>query len=52
VKVEKITAAPPTTDYTTAKTQAKNNFTYRADMEVIEALKKLAEIQDNRAKFF
>lgn len=52
VKVEKITPAPPTTDYSTAKTQAKNNFTYRADMEVVEALKKLAEIQDNRAKFF
>ena len=52
VKVEKITPAPPTTDYSAAKNQAKNNFTYRADMEVVEALKKLAEIQDNRAKFF
>jgi len=52
VKVEKITEAPATTDYTAAKTQAKNNLSYRADKEVIDAIKKKAKIKDNRAKFF
>lgn len=52
VKVDKITEPPATTDYTAAKTQAKNNYSYRADVEVIEAIKKKAEIKDNRAKFF
>ncbi|MBI4945091.1 MAG: peptidylprolyl isomerase [Bacteroidetes bacterium] len=52
IKVEKITAAPATTDYTAAKTQAKSNYSYRADMEVIDAIKKKAKIKDNRAKFF
>ena len=52
VKVEKITEAPATTDYTAAKNQAKNNFSYRADIEVIDAIKKKAKIKDNRAKFF
>jgi peptidyl-prolyl cis-trans isomerase D len=52
VQVEKITEAPATTDYTAAKTQAKNNLSYRADMEVMETIKKKAKIKDNRAKFF
>lgn len=52
VKIEKITEAPATTDYSQAKMQAKNNYSYRADSEAIEAIKKKAEIKDNRAKFF
>ena len=52
VKIEKITEAPATADYSSAKTQAKNNYAYRADVEAIEAIKKKAEIKDNRAKFF
>lgn len=52
VKIEKITEPPATTDYSSAKTQAKNNYSYRADMEAIEAIKKKADIKDNRAKFF
>jgi len=52
VKIEKITEAPATTDYSNAKTQAKNNYVYRVDIEAIEAIKKKAEIKDNRAKFF
>ncbi len=52
VKVEKITEAPATTDYTAAKTQAKNNYSYRVDVEAVEAIKKQAKIKDNRAKFY
>jgi len=52
VKVEKITEAPATTDYSNAKMQAKNNFAYRAEGEAIEAIKKKAAIKDNRSKFF
>ncbi|TAL58149.1 MAG: hypothetical protein EPN85_12235 [Bacteroidetes bacterium] len=52
LRVDKIIEAPATTDYANAKTQAKNNFTYRVDGEVTEAIKKKAEIKDNRAKFF
>lgn len=52
VKVNKITEAPATTDYSTAKNQAKSNLTYRVDAEATEAIKKKAEIKDNRAKFF
>ena len=52
LKVDKVIESPATTDYTGAKTQAKNNITYRADVEVIEAIKKSAEIKDNRAKYF
>lgn len=52
LRVDKITEAPATTDYSQAKTQAKNNYLYRAELEAIEALRKKAEIKDNRAKFF
>jgi peptidyl-prolyl cis-trans isomerase D len=52
VKIDKITEAPPTTDYTASKVQTKNNYTYRADVEAIEAIKKKAEIKDSRAKFY
>ncbi|MBI4931947.1 MAG: peptidylprolyl isomerase [Bacteroidetes bacterium] len=52
VKIDKITEAPATTDYSSAKTQAANNFSYRADIEAVEAIKKKAEIKDDRAKFF
>jgi peptidyl-prolyl cis-trans isomerase D len=52
VKIDKITEAPATTDYSAAKNQAKNNFSYRVDNEAIEAIKKKAQIKDNRSKFF
>lgn len=52
LKIEKITEPAPTTDYSMAKKQAENNYAYRADMEPIEAMKKKAEIKDNRARFF
>ena len=52
IQIDKITEAPAVTDYTTIKTQSKGNFSYRADIEVIEAIKKKAEIKDNRTKFF
>ncbi|MBI3502209.1 MAG: peptidylprolyl isomerase [Bacteroidetes bacterium] len=52
LRIAKITQAPATTDYSTAKKQAMSNYSYRADMEPIEAIKKKAEIKDNRAKFF
>ena len=52
VKIDKITEPPPTSDYSMARKQAENNFTYRAEMEPLEAIKKKAEIKDNRAKFF
>jgi len=52
VKIENIKEAPPTTDFSQAKSQSKNNFSYRADIEAIDAIKKKAEIKDNRAKFF
>ena len=50
--IEKITEPPPTADFSMTKKQAQNNYSYRADMEPIEAMKKKAEIKDNRAKFF
>lgn len=50
--IEKVTKPPATTDYSSAKTQAQNNFSYRTDMEVIEAIRKNAEIKDYRAKFY
>lgn len=52
IKIDKVVEAPATADYTAAKTQAKNNIIYRADVEAIEAIKKSAEIKDNRAKYF
>lgn len=52
LRVDKITEAPATTDYSQAKTQAQNNYLYRAELEAIEALRKKAQIKDNRAKFF
>ncbi len=52
VKIDKVIEAPPTTDYKTSKLQSKNNYAYRVDIEAIEAIKKKAKIQDNRAKFF
>ena len=52
VQIEKITEAPATTDYSNAKKQATSNFSYRADNEAIEAIKKKAAIKDNRSKFF
>lgn len=51
-RIEKITEPPATKDFTVAKTQAKNNFSYRADMEVLETIKKHADIKDLRAKFY
>ncbi len=52
LKIDKIVDATPVTDYSNAKTQAKNNFSYRVDVEAVEAIKKKADIQDNRAKYF
>lgn len=52
VKVEKITEAPATADYSASRTQAANNYMYRVDGESIEALKKKADIKDFRAKFY
>lgn len=52
IRVDKITEAPATEEYAQAKMQARSNYQYRAELEAIEALRKLAEIKDNRAKFF
>ena len=52
IRIGKITEAPATADYSNAKSQAANNFSYRADNEAIEAIRKKAEIKDNRSKFF
>ncbi|MFH1004762.1 MAG: peptidylprolyl isomerase [Bacteroidota bacterium] len=52
VKIESIKEPPAINDYSDTKLQAKNNFSYRADAEVTEALKKKAQIKDNRAKFY
>jgi peptidyl-prolyl cis-trans isomerase D len=52
VRIDKITEPPPTTDYNATKKQSAKNYNYRAEMEPIEAIKKKAEIKDNRAKFF
>ncbi|HEY4800217.1 MAG TPA: peptidylprolyl isomerase, partial [Bacteroidia bacterium] len=52
VKIENIKEAPETKDYSLAKSQAKNNYSYRVDIEAIDAIKKKAKIKDNRAKYF
>jgi peptidyl-prolyl cis-trans isomerase D len=52
IRVDKITEASASQDYKQAKTQARNNYQYRAELEAIEALRKLANIKDNRAKFY
>ena len=52
VKIDKVTEAPATSDYSSSKVQAQNNYSYRAEVEAVEAIKKKATIKDNRAKFF
>jgi peptidyl-prolyl cis-trans isomerase D len=44
--------SPEQTDYAMEKIMLKNNFASRVGFEAYEALKKIAEIKDNRAKFF
>lgn len=44
--------SPENTDYTMEKNSLRNNFASRVGFEAYEALKKIAEIKDNRAKFF
>jgi peptidyl-prolyl cis-trans isomerase D len=44
--------SPEQTDYAMEKIRLKNNFASRVGFEAYEALKKIAEIKDNRAKFF
>ena len=52
VKIDKITEAPATTDYSSTKANITNNYSYRADNEVLEAIKKKADIKDKRSKFY
>ncbi len=52
LRIDLISEAPATSDYNTSKAQARNNFIYRVDSEVTEAIKKKAKIKDNRAKYF
>jgi peptidyl-prolyl cis-trans isomerase D len=52
IQIEKIKEAAATTDYSAAKNQIENNYSYRADGEVLEAIKKKANIKDNRSKYY
>lgn len=44
--------APEAADYTMEKSRLRNNFASRVGFEAYEALKKIADIKDNRSKFF
>ena len=43
---------PEVADYTMEKNRLRSNFASRVGFEAYEALKKIADIKDNRAKFF
>ncbi len=43
---------PEMIDYTLERNRIRNNFASRVNFEVFEALKKLANIKDNRAKYY
>lgn len=50
--VDKINPAQPKDDYTTEQRMMKNAFATRSQREISEALKKKAEIEDNRLFFY
>jgi len=52
VSTESIKESPAPKDYTALKKQLDSQLQPRADFEVYNALKELAEIEDNRAKFY
>ena len=52
VSTESIKESPAPKDYTALKKQLESQLQPRADFEVYNALKELAEIEDNRAKFY
>jgi peptidyl-prolyl cis-trans isomerase D len=49
---EQITPAPPKDDLTSEKRMLTNAFRTRAQREPAEALKRKAEIEDNRLMFY
>jgi peptidyl-prolyl cis-trans isomerase D len=49
---ESFTKASPKDDYTTEKRIIHNSFMSRVQSEIHEALKKKADIEDNRLLFF
>lgn len=49
---DRITPAAPKDDYTNETRMMKNAFTTRSQREINEALKKRAEIEDNRLMFY
>lgn len=52
VVADKITPAPPKDDLTAEKRMISNAFRTRAQRETTEALKRKAEIEDNRLMFY
>lgn len=52
LRIDGITEPVATTNYSVARKQAESNYSYRVDVETLDAIKKKANIQDNRAKFF
>lgn len=52
VSTEAIKESPAPKDYSALKKQLESQLQPRADFEVYNALKELAEIEDNRAKFY
>ena len=52
VSTEAIKESPAPKDYSALKKQLESQLQPRADFEVFNALKELAEIEDNRAKFY
>ncbi|KAF5053289.1 hypothetical protein DSECCO2_399900 [anaerobic digester metagenome] len=49
---DELVPAPPKDDFTTEKRMLQNAFRTRAQREATEALKRKAEIEDNRLMFF
>ena len=52
VRVDQVITAPAITDNSSFSQVSKINLQNRANNEVYKALEELAEIQDNRAKFY
>tara|TARA_B100000900_G_scaffold416193_1_gene449913 strand:- start:4677 stop:6734 length:2058 start_codon:yes stop_codon:yes gene_type:complete len=52
VRVDQVITAPTNTDNSSVSKVSKINFQSRANYEAYQALEELAEVKDNRAKFY
>ena len=52
IRVDQVITAPQLSDYSSNALSEKINLQSRANFEVFQALEELAEVKDNRSKFY